>query len=169
MAKETKTTTKTTKTTAPIKVKKEVKAKKPVLKFQKIDAAAKPLLRKRPTDIGINISALKKTRIAGNTHQKISTGIRLEIPKGYWVKVFDRSGMAANTSLIVKAGVIDEDYRGEVIIIMANIGNGPQTIDAGQEIAQLVLVKAEYPELQEAEISTDTVRGEAGFGSSDSL
>lgn len=91
----------------------------------------------------------------------------MEIPKGHWVKVYDRSGVGGDTPLTVVAGVIDEDYRGEVMIIMVNESEYPYDVEAGMKIAQFAFHEKPQIELVEAQELSETVRGEKGFGSTD--
>ncbi len=98
----------------------------------------------------------------------VPTGLSMEIPFGYEVQVRPRSGMSFKTSLMVlnSPGTIDSDYRGEVKVILGNLGNTDQVIKHGDRIAQLVLapvVQAHYFEFSGELSSTD--RGIGGFGS----
>ena len=97
----------------------------------------------------------------------IKTGLAVEIPEGYCGLVFARSGLATKRGLAPanKVGVIDADYRGELMVALHNHSDAPADIDGGERVAQLAIVpflKAEY-ELSD-ELS-DTVRGSGGFGS----
>ncbi len=97
----------------------------------------------------------------------VHTGIAVEIPEGYCGLIFARSGLATKRGLAPanKVGVIDADYRGEVMVALHNHTDKPASVEAGERVAQLAIVpflKAEYEE--SAELS-DTVRGEGGFGS----
>jgi dUTP pyrophosphatase len=97
----------------------------------------------------------------------VHTGIAMEIPQGLVGLVYARSGLACKRNLAPanKVGVIDSDYRGEIMVALHNHGDKPETIAAGERVAQLVLtpyITAEYNEV--AELS-DTVRGAGGFGS----
>ncbi len=97
----------------------------------------------------------------------IHTGIALEIPEGYCGLIFARSGLATKRGLAPanKVGVIDADYRGEIMVALHNHTGVPATVDAGERVAQLAIVpflKAEFDECTEL---SDTVRGEQGFGS----
>jgi len=97
----------------------------------------------------------------------IKTGLAVEIPEGYCGLIFARSGLATKRGLAPanKVGVIDADYRGEVMVALHNHSDKAAEIDGGERIAQLAIVpflKAEY-ELTDA--LSDTVRGEGGFGS----
>lgn len=97
----------------------------------------------------------------------VHTGIAMEIPEGLVGLVYARSGLASKRNLAPanKVGVIDSDYRGEIMVALHNHGESPQTVADGERIAQLVLAPyytAQYNEV--SELST-TVRGAGGFGS----
>ncbi len=97
----------------------------------------------------------------------IRTGLSMEIPEGYAGLIYARSGLASKRGLAPanKVGVVDADYRGEVMVALHNHSTTEQKISAGERIAQLVVapfLKAEYVE---AEALSDTARGEGGFGS----
>lgn len=97
----------------------------------------------------------------------VHTGLAMEIPVGYAGLVYARSGLATKRGLAPanKVGVIDADYRGEIMVALHNHSEKEQTIESGERIAQLVVtpfLKAEYTE---AESLSDTARGEGGFGS----
>ena len=97
----------------------------------------------------------------------VHTGIAMEIPTGYVGLVFARSGLASKKGLAPanKVGVIDSDYRGEVMVALHNHSNVPQTVAAGERIAQLVIAPYIVADFEEADELSDTVRGEGGFGS----
>ena len=97
----------------------------------------------------------------------IGTGIAMEIPEGYVGLVYARSGLACKKGLAPanKVGVVDSDYRGEIMVALHNHSNEDITIESGERVAQMVIapyIFAEYEEVSELE---DTVRGEGGFGS----
>lgn len=97
----------------------------------------------------------------------VPTGLSLELPVGWAGMVYARSGMATKRDLAPanKVGVIDCDYRGEVMVSLHNHGSKPQTVDPGERIAQLVITPYLTAQFFEAEELSDTVRGEGGFGS----
>ena len=100
---------------------------------------------------------------------KISTGIQMEIPDGYVGLIFARSGIAVKKGLrpANAVGVIDSDYRGEVIVALHNDSSEIQYVEPRDRVAQLVLVEYLAPEIEEVvEDLTKTERGEGGFGSS---
>lgn len=97
----------------------------------------------------------------------IKTGIAMEIPVGYAGFIYARSGLASKKGLAPanKVGVIDADYRGEVMVALYNQTNEPQVIAAKERIAQLVIAPFLKVEFEEVDELTETVRGAGGFGS----
>ena len=97
----------------------------------------------------------------------VPTGLYLEIPAGYEVQVRPRSGLAAKRGVTVlnAPGTIDADYRGEVCVILVNLGTEPFVIERGERIAQLVLARHEVIEWEESEELAASERGAGGFGS----
>ncbi len=97
----------------------------------------------------------------------VKTGLSLELPEGYEAQVRSRSGLALKNSIFVlnSPGTIDNDYRGELCVILANFGSEPFTIEHGMRIAQVVIAKYEQFEIVTVEALTETVRGSGGFGS----
>ncbi len=97
----------------------------------------------------------------------VPTGLAIELPAGYEAQVRPRSGLALNQGLTVAnaPGTIDSDYRGEVKVLMVNLGTDPVTINRGDRIAQLVVAPVTQVAFSEvAELSAST-RGSGGFGS----
>ena len=97
----------------------------------------------------------------------IKTGLFIELPLGYEAQVRPRSGLAAKRGVTVlnSPGTVDADYRGEIGVILVNLSNEAFTIENGERIAQLIIAKHERAEWLEADVLTETVRGEGGFGS----
>ena len=97
----------------------------------------------------------------------VPTGLYLEIPAGYEVQVRPRSGLAAKRGVTVlnAPGTIDADYRGEVCVILVNLGSEPFTVERGERIAQLVLARHETIEWEACAELAESGRGAGGFGS----
>ena len=97
----------------------------------------------------------------------IHTGIAMELPLGTVGLIYARSGLASKKDLAPanKVGVVDCDYRGEVMVALHNHGLVPRTIENGERIAQMVIAPYYTAEFAEVEELSETVRGEGGFGS----
>ena len=97
----------------------------------------------------------------------IHTGVALEIPEGYVGLIFARSGLATKRGLAPanKVGVIDADYRGEIMVSLYNQSDIDQTVLRGERVAQLAIVPFLRAECEETNDLSATVRGEGGFGS----
>ena len=108
--------------------------------------------------------------IAPSETKLIPTGIAMEIPVGYAGFIYARSGLASKKGLAPanKVGVVDADYRGEVMVALHNHGTVEQTIEAGERIAQMVIAPFITANFIESENLEDTVRGAGGFGSTGS-
>lgn len=96
----------------------------------------------------------------------IPTGLRIALPVGYEAQIRPRSGLALKhgISLVNTPGTIDADYRGEIGVILINLGQEPFVVNDGERIAQMVIARHEQPQLIEVEVLDDTERGEGGFG-----
>ncbi len=97
----------------------------------------------------------------------VPTGLILEIPEGFEGQVRPRSGLAARwgITLLNAPGTIDADYRGEVKVLLVNLGGEPVTIERGDRIAQLVVAPVRRAEFRETSSPSATARGSGGFGS----
>ena len=118
---------------------------------------------------GADLYNLKENAVTVEPHKTvlIKTGIAVEIPEGYCGLIFARSGLATKRGLAPanKVGVIDADYRGEVMVSLHNHTDEPQTVDGGERVAQLAIVPFLKAEFELSEELSETVRGEGGFGS----
>ena len=116
---------------------------------------------------GLDLYSDLTTTIAANSMSIIPTGISMVIPHGYYGRIAPRSGMSVKTNLIVNAGVIDSDYRGEVKIVFQNHTNTDVSIKQGDKVAQLIVEKIAMVQVVEVDSLEDAVseRGANGFGS----
>ena len=118
---------------------------------------------------GADLTACLETPITIEPGQTsfIPTGIAIEVPAGCAGLVYARSGMACKQGLAPanKVGVIDSDYRGEILVALYNHGMEDRTIEPGQRVAQLLITPVLTPGYEEAEELTDTARDAGGFGS----
>ncbi len=116
-------------------------------------------------DAGIDLHSTEAHVLEPGQQTLVSTGISMAIPDGHVGLVWDRSGFAAKHSIHTLAGVIDSGYRGEVKVVMINLGKEKFQIDEGMRIAQLLVQPVARPDIKEAEDLEETKRGEGGFGS----
>lgn len=127
-----------------------------------------PLPRYASEDaVGLDVAAAEDLTLQPGRRHAVATGFAIEIPRGYEVQVRPRSGLAARHGVTVlnTPGTIDSDYRGEVKVILVNLGEEPFEIRRGERIAQLVpapVLRADFIEVREL---AETERGSGGFGS----
>ena len=105
--------------------------------------------------------------LAPGARAAVPTGLALEIHPGYEVQVRPRSGLALKHGVTVAnaPGTIDADYRGELKVILVNLGEQPFVVQRGERVAQLVLAAVARAEVIEVEALSETERGDGGFGS----
>lgn len=142
-----------------------------VLKIKKISENAVTPTRGSKDAAGFDLYCAESSivEILPGSTVKIHTGIQMEIPDGYVGLLFARSGIAIKKGLrpANAVGVIDSDYRGEIIVALHNDSNTAQYVNPGDRVAQLVIVKYFAPSIKEViEDLSETERGEGGFGSS---
>ena len=116
---------------------------------------------------GLDIVAAEDVTLAPGQRHPVATGFAVAIPEGYEVQVRPRSGLALRHGItcLNTPGTIDSDYRGEVKVILANLGDAPFQVVRGERIAQLVpapVLRADFVAVDELD---DTARGTGGFGS----
>lgn len=118
-------------------------------------------------DSGADLFATAELILNPMERQAIGTGLSAEVPQGYELQVRPKSGLALKSGLTVlnTPGTIDFGYRGEIKVILINLGSKPYHIEKGQKIAQLVVAPVAYAQFQEGEDLTESSRGEGGFGS----
>ena len=141
------------------------------VRFKKISPSAIEPTRAYAGDAGFDLYAMKDTTIEPGQTVKVSTGIILEVPEGYYMEIVPRSGLSYKSHLRIpnSPGIIDSGYRGELLVMMHNISSDPYAsyrISQGDRIAQMILRKLEDYELEEAEELEDSERSGNGFGSS---
>ena len=124
---------------------------------------------KTPGSSGMDLVAYIKNKITINPSKVaiIPTGIAVAIPKNYEIQIRPRSGLAAKKGISVlnTPGTIDSDYRGEIKIILINLGKKSFVVKSGDRIAQMILCPVAKGKLKEVKNLPKTVRGKEGFGS----
>jgi dUTP pyrophosphatase len=130
-----------------------------------VDEGAQLPAYSSPQAAGADLRAYEAVQIPARARAGVRTGLRVAIPPGYVGLVWPRSGLALRHGIDTLAGVVDSDYRGELIVVLANHGDEPFEIARGERIAQLLIQPVEravfvpVPELE------PTARGPSGFGS----
>ena len=138
------------------------------LRVRRLHPDARLPARAHPGDAGYDLHALEPVRLAPGERAMARTGIAIELPAGHAGWVVPRSGLARRhgIALVNAPGLVDEGYRGEVGVLLLNTDRGEAVeLDAGERIAQLVVMPVAAPEVVEAEELAETPRGAGGFGS----
>ena len=142
---------------------------KPTLRMKKLDPRAITPTYGSAAAAGADLYALLDAplTVAPGETAKVPTGLSLEIPEGYAGLIYARSGLSVKRGLAPanKVGVIDADYRGEIIVALYNQSGVPQEVATGERIAQLVIAPILQVEFEECDDLSDTQRGAGGFGS----
>lgn len=121
--------------------------------------------RALPGSAGLDLSASEDVTIPPRKWKLISTGLAMQIPGGYYGRIAPRSGLAAKNGIDVLAGVIDENYTGEVKVILMNNDDKEFQVHCGERIAQIIFEKILVDDFEVVSELTETERGANGFGS----
>jgi dUTP pyrophosphatase len=140
---------------------------RPKLTVQRLDSRASPPRSAHPGDAGLDLSSVERVELEPGERASVGTGLAVAIPVGFGGLVVPRSGHAARhgVGVVNGPGLIDSGYRGEVRVLLINHGSEPVVFQAGDRIAQLVIVPVPEVEVIEVDDLDDTSRGENGFGS----
>lgn len=116
---------------------------------------------------GADLCSIEEVTIEAGETKLVHTGLSMAIPQGFGGFIFARSGLAAKRGLAPanKVGVIDADYRGEIMVALYNQSQETQQVEKGERIAQIVFLSCPQGTFTEADTLDSTVRGEGGFGS----
>ncbi|XP_023945441.2 deoxyuridine 5'-triphosphate nucleotidohydrolase [Bicyclus anynana] len=137
----------------------------PLLKFTRLSENAYPPVKGSEKAAGFDLKSAYDYTVAARGKELVKTDLQIELPSGCYGRVAPRSGLAVKNFIDVGAGVIDEDYRGNVGVVIFNHSDQPFSITKGDRIAQLICEKIYYPELVEVTDLTVTKRADGGFGS----
>ena len=136
-----------------------------VLKIElRSDAATVPS-RGSKGSAGLDLSCDKPFTLQPNERRIIGTGLAITLPPGTWGEITPRSGLAVDYGIDVMAGTIDQDYIGEIKVLLINTGNRPLQCQAGERIAQMVIQPYVAPNIMVVPQLVETNRGEGGLGS----
>lgn len=117
----------------------------------------------------MDLFSIEGKKVAPGEKVTVRTGLRFAIPAGYAGFVWDKSGIALKHHIKTMAGVLDSNYRGELLVVLTNLGKKNYQIEKGAKIAQLVIKPIAVADIEEGEIDIETNRGEGGFGSSGNI
>lgn len=140
----------------------------PALAVRTLRKGARLPARAHPGDAGLDLVAAEGRELAPGARAAVPTGIAVAIPEGYAGLVVPRSGLARRQGVTVAnaPGLIDAGYRGELMVLLVNLGDAPHRIAPGDRVAQLVVVPVALCEVREVgELPPSDGRGEGGFGS----
>lgn len=136
----------------------------PVIKVKKLDPQAKLPLRAHDTDSGADLFALTRTVLPPHTVTHVHTGVCVELPEQTSGIIWGKSSVESK-GIKAMAGLVDAPYRGELIVCMYNLNDTEFVFEAGQKVAQLVVLPTLYPSFVQADQISQTSRGSGGFGS----
>ncbi|KAF7212415.1 deoxyuridine 5'-triphosphate nucleotidohydrolase, mitochondrial isoform X1 [Nothobranchius furzeri] len=136
-----------------------------VLRFAKLSEHATTPTRGSAKAAGYDLYSAYDYSLGPMDKAIVKTDIQISVPSGYYGRVAPRSGLAAKHFIDVGAGVVDEDYRGNVGVVLFNFSKETFEVKKGDRVAQLVCEKICYPDLVEEETLDETERGAGGFGS----
>lgn len=139
--------------------------RKVTMKYMKLHERGQAPTQGRDGDAGYDLYASHSHNCYKGVVTKVRTGIAVEIPEGMVGVIMDRSGMGAK-GFKVMGGVIDSNYRGEVMVCLFNASQGTHRVEIGDRVAQMVVVPCSSEGFVEVTELTDSERGEKGFGSS---
>jgi len=135
------------------------------IKIKKLDNKAILPKKMHDGDAAMDLYSIENINFKEKEIKSVATGISLSIPIGYWGNIRDRSGLAFKHGLHTLAGVIDSNYRGEIKVVIINLGK-EYNIKIGDRIAQLLIQKTEIVKLKEVDNLNNTERGSGNFGHS---
>ena len=134
------------------------------MKVKKLHPQAKLPHRAHPTDSGADLFALERTVLPARAITHVHTGVSVELPENTSGIIWGKSSVESK-GIKAMAGLIDAPYRGELIVCMYNLNDTEFVFEAGQKVAQLVVLPTLYPSFEESSELSDTARGSGGFGS----
>ena len=130
-----------------------------------LDPGAYEPTRAHPTDAGLDLRAKERVKIWPGMAATIDTGVHVELPPGYYGKIESKSGLNVKNSIVSCGGVIDEPYRGSIVVKLYNLGDKAYVFEPGEKVAQLVIQPYIAPEIEISDTLSETDRGSNGFGS----
>ena len=139
-----------------------------IVRFKKLTPDAVLPSYAHPGDAGMDLTSIEEVELPPGEIRLVKTGLAMALPTGTEAQVRPRSGLAAKHGVTVAntPGTIDEGYRGEICVILVNLGKAPFRVEKGMRIAQMVIAPVLRAGVAEVTELSDTERGTGGFGSS---
>jgi dUTP pyrophosphatase len=135
------------------------------VKVKRIHPAARLPERGTNRSAGADLTCVKAFTLEPGERKLVPTGLIVEIPPGWYGRVAPRSGKAVRHGVDTLAGVVDCDFRGELMVLLINLGEAPVSFDDGERIAQLIIERAAVCDYVWVDELSETERGNGGFGS----
>jgi dUTP pyrophosphatase len=135
------------------------------LEFLKLSPLAVLPTRASKDAAGVDLYSIETVKLSSGKRAAIRTGLSVAIPRGFYGRIAPRSGLALTNGIDVLAGVVDSDYRGEILCVLINHGESELHVGIRDRIAQLIIERIATPEPEWAVELAKTPRGEKGFGS----
>jgi len=137
-----------------------------MISVQRVHPLAKVPTRGSKFSAGLDLSSVQDVTVPAGGRVMIDTGLVFEIPSGHYGQIAPRSGLALKHGIHILGGVVDEDYRGNVKVILQNFGTEDFHVHVGDRIAQFIVIQISNADVCEKDnISSSTSRGTSGFGS----
>ena len=136
-----------------------------ILHFKRLDPRAVLPQRGSALAAGLDVCSIEDVEIGPKQRVTAKTGLAVAIPAGFYGRIAPRSGLAAKKGLDVLSGVIDSDYRGEILCLLYNTGDEIINLPAGSKICQMIIEQIITPDAAWATELDETARGAGGFGS----
>lgn len=136
------------------------------IKFLKLHPRAVLPMRGSPLAAGLDLLIVDEAKLEPGQRAALRTGLAVQIPIGFYGRIAPRSSLAVRKGLDVLAGVVDSDYRGEIICVLINFGEDEVFLSAGTRVAQLIIESIATPDAEWSDELDKTDRGDLGFGSS---
>ena len=141
----------------------------PVVRFRRLrpDAVVPAYMTADAAGLDLAAALDAAVTLAPGARAAVGTGLAMELPRGFEGQVRPRSGLARKLGVTVvnAPGTIDSDYRGEIVVLLINLGREPVALEPGERVAQLVIAPVAQAEIVEVEALDVTERGDGGFGS----
>ncbi|XP_044265679.1 probable deoxyuridine 5'-triphosphate nucleotidohydrolase isoform X2 [Tribolium madens] len=145
--------------------KKKMPSSSLVLKYTKVVPEAYAPTKGSIKAAGYDLKSAFDCIVPARGKALVDTGLKVQLPEGCYGRIAPRSGLAVKNFIDVGAGVVDEDYRGVLKVVLFNHSDIPFDVKSGDRIAQLICERIYYPDIEEVQELNETARGEGGFGS----